>query len=168
MALPSRTGADARALRFPWRTIPNRIRTCSRGRVTGNAPQKNGAGLAAPTRRRWRSRTRAKRTRCAPLTTSSVPGAAPAVAIAARRLRELGERVPRGPRLKTEANPAGLTAREVEVLGLLAEGLRNAEIAERLVISPRTVDHHVSAILRKLEVGSRSKAVAAAQRLGLE
>ena len=94
-------------------------------------------------------------------------GATRAVAIVARRLRELGERVPRGPRLKTDANPAGLTAREVEVLGLLAEGLRNAEIAERLVISPRTVDHHVSAILRKLEVGSRSKAVAAAQRLDL-
>jgi DNA-binding CsgD family transcriptional regulator len=94
-------------------------------------------------------------------------GATPAVAIVARHLRELGERVPRGPRQNTDANPAGLTAREVEVLGLLAEGLRNAEIAERLVISPRTVDHHVSAILRKLEVGSRSKAVAAAQRLGL-
>ena len=55
----------------------------------------------------------------------------------------------------------------MEVLALLAEGLRNAEIAERLIISPRTVDHHVSAILRKLDVGSRSKAVAAAQRLDL-
>ena len=94
-------------------------------------------------------------------------GAAPAVAIVARRLRELGEPVPRGPRVKTDANPAGLTEREVEVLALLAEGLRNAEIAERLIISPRTVDHHVSAILRKLDVGSRSKAVAAAQRLDL-
>jgi DNA-binding CsgD family transcriptional regulator len=94
-------------------------------------------------------------------------GATPAVAIVARRLRELGERVPRGPRGGTQANPAGLTGREVEVLALLAEGLRNAEIAERLVVSPRTVDHHVSAILRKLEVDSRSKAVAAAQRLDL-
>lgn len=94
-------------------------------------------------------------------------GAAPAVGIVARRLRELGERVPRGPRPKTRENPAGLTARELEVLELLAEGLPNAEIAERLVVSPRTVDHHVSAILRKLDVRSRGEAGAQAARRGL-
>ena len=95
-------------------------------------------------------------------------GARPAAAIVARRLRELGERgLPRGPRPKTRANPAGLTARELEVLGLLAEGLRNAQIAERLVLSGKTVDHHVSAVLRKLEVRSRGEATAAAARLGL-
>ena len=95
-------------------------------------------------------------------------GARPAAAIVARRLRELGERgVPRGPRPKTRANPAGLTAREFEVLGLLAEGLRNAQIAERLVLSGKTVDHHVSAVLRKLGVRSRGEATAAAARLGL-
>ena len=94
--------------------------------------------------------------------------ARPAAAIVARRLRELGERgVPRGPRPKTRANPAGLTAREFEVLGLLAEGLRNAQIAERLVLSGKTVDHHVSAVLRKLDVRSRGEATAAAARLGL-
>ena len=95
-------------------------------------------------------------------------GARPAAAIVARRLRELGERgLPRGPRPKTRANPAGLTAREFEVLGLLAEGLRNAQIAERLVLSGKTVDHHVSAVLRKLGVRSRGEATAAAARLGL-
>jgi DNA-binding NarL/FixJ family response regulator len=64
-------------------------------------------------------------------------------------------------------NPAGLTARELEVLPLLAEGLRNAQIAERLIISPKTVDHHVSAILRKLNARTRGEAGAQAARLGL-
>ena len=64
-------------------------------------------------------------------------------------------------------NEAELTNRELEVLALIAEGLRNADIAERLVVSRKTVDHHVSAILRKLGVDSRVKAVAEAQRLGV-
>jgi DNA-binding NarL/FixJ family response regulator len=50
---------------------------------------------------------------------------------------------------------------------LLAEGHRNAEIAERLVVSPRTVDHHVSTILRKLAVETRGQAAAEAGRRGL-
>ena len=96
-------------------------------------------------------------------------GARPAAAIVARRLRGLGVRgLPRGPRRRTRDNPAGLTARELEVLGLLGEGLRNAQIAERLVVSQRTVDHHVTAILRKLGVGTRGEAAAEARRLGLE
>jgi DNA-binding CsgD family transcriptional regulator len=95
-------------------------------------------------------------------------GARAAVAVAARRLRERGARdIPRGPRPTTQANPARLTRREAEVLGLLAEGLRNTEIAEQLFLSPRTVDHHVSAILRKLRVETRGQATAAAERLGL-
>jgi DNA-binding NarL/FixJ family response regulator len=75
--------------------------------------------------------------------------------------------VPTGPRRSTRRNPAGLTARELEVLGLLVEGLRNADIADRLFLSRRTVDHHVSAILRKLGVETRGQAAAAADRLGV-
>jgi DNA-binding CsgD family transcriptional regulator/tetratricopeptide (TPR) repeat protein len=95
-------------------------------------------------------------------------GAEPAAAIVARRLRERGVRgVPRGPRATTRENPAGLTAREVEVLQLLGEGIRNADIAERLFLSEKTVSHHVSAILRKLGVRTRGQASAKAQRLGI-
>jgi DNA-binding CsgD family transcriptional regulator len=94
-------------------------------------------------------------------------GAQPAAAIVARRLRELGATVPRGPRQSTRANPANLTTRELDVLDLLAKGLRNAEIADRLVVSRRTVDHHVSAILRKLGARTRVEAVTSAGRLGL-
>jgi DNA-binding NarL/FixJ family response regulator len=67
----------------------------------------------------------------------------------------------------TRDNPARLTARELEVLKLVAEGMRNAEIAGRLHLSTRTVDHHVSAVLRKLGARTRGEAVAAASRLEL-
>jgi DNA-binding CsgD family transcriptional regulator len=96
-------------------------------------------------------------------------GARPAADAVARRLRELGvRRLPRRPRRATAANPAGLTARELEVLALLGSDLRNADIAARLHISEKTVDHHVSAILAKLGVRSRREAarVAAERRLG--
>jgi DNA-binding CsgD family transcriptional regulator len=73
----------------------------------------------------------------------------------------------RGPRVTTRANPAGLTTRELEVLVLVSEGLRNAEIAARLFLSEKTVAHHVSAILRKLDVSSRAQAAAEAARLGV-
>ena len=78
-----------------------------------------------------------------------------------------GLTVPRGPRPASRANPAGLTAREIEVLGLLADGLSYAEVAERLILSGKTVGHHVSAVLRKLGEPTRSRAVATALRLGI-
>jgi DNA-binding CsgD family transcriptional regulator len=84
------------------------------------------------------------------------------------RLRRRGNlRVPRGPSRATSANPAGLTRRQVEVLALLAEDLTDAEIAARLSLSTKTVGHHVSALLAKLNVGSRRQSVAAARRLGV-
>jgi DNA-binding CsgD family transcriptional regulator len=64
-------------------------------------------------------------------------------------------------------NAAGLTDRELEVLQLIAEGLTNGEIAERLFISPRTAGVHVSHILAKLNASNRASAAAAAHRLGL-
>ena len=93
---------------------------------------------------------------------------APAVRQAVLRDRHArGLVVPRGPRTASRANPAGLTAREAEVLQLLADGLSYAEVAERLVLSEKTVGHHVSAVLRKLGEPTRSRAVAAALRLGV-
>jgi ATP/maltotriose-dependent transcriptional regulator MalT len=87
----------------------------------------------------------------------------------ARRLRDLGaRRVPRGPRATTRANAAGLTRREVEVAALLRDGLTNPEIADRLVLSPKTVDHHVSAVLSKLGVSNRRHVADAAQQAGID
>ena len=71
--------------------------------------------------------------------------------------------IPRKPRPSTRSNPFGLTPRQVEILGLLVEGLSNAGISARLHISPKTVDHHVSAILSRLDVHSREQAAALAQ-----
>jgi DNA-binding CsgD family transcriptional regulator/tetratricopeptide (TPR) repeat protein len=95
-------------------------------------------------------------------------GARPGAAVVTRRLRERGVRdLPRGPRPSTQENPGGLTPRELEVLELVAQGFTNAEIAERLFLSERTVGHHVSAILRKLDVRTRAEASAEAVRLGV-
>jgi DNA-binding CsgD family transcriptional regulator len=105
------------------------------------------------------------------VTTFEQLGAEPALRLAIRHLRALGVRdlpqIRRGPHAATRANPAGLTRREAEVLTLMAEGLRNAEIAERLFLAPKTVRHHVSVILTKLGVETRIEAVRAAARLGL-
>lgn len=85
-----------------------------------------------------------------------------------RDLKSRGQSVvPARRRAATLANPAGLTARQVEVLCLLNEGLTNVELAEKLFLSVKTVDHHVSAILTKLDVTKRRDAVRKARDLGL-
>ena len=82
-------------------------------------------------------------------------GAEAAAARARSQARLQGWSTPRGRRAATKAHPQGLTRREAEVATLLAEGMSNAAIAERLVLSPRTVEHHVSAVMAKLDVSSR-------------
>jgi DNA-binding NarL/FixJ family response regulator len=89
-------------------------------------------------------------------------GAAPNADLAAKLLRDLGAPGRGSPRSAGE-----LSKRETEVLRLLGAGLSNAEIAERLVISPRTAEHHVASVLRKLELRNRSEAAAYAVREGV-
>jgi DNA-binding CsgD family transcriptional regulator/tetratricopeptide (TPR) repeat protein len=87
-------------------------------------------------------------------------GATATAGLVRRRLKATGaSRIPRGPRPSTRAHPEGLSARQAEVLELLGDGLTNAEIARRLFLTPKTVEHHVGAILRKLRVNSRAEAV---------
>jgi DNA-binding CsgD family transcriptional regulator len=95
-------------------------------------------------------------------------GRGPLSMFARRKLRQLGVRdVPRGPNKTTRENPSGLTAREVEVLQLLTHGYTNAQLAQRLHRSPKTIGHHVSALLGKLGVQSRTAAVAAGYMRGI-
>ena len=89
-----------------------------------------------------------------------------ATAVAAKlrkRLRSSGVAVSRGKSRGTRDHAAGLTSRQAEVLELLANGLANTEIAERLFLSHRTVENHVSAILMKLDAETRESAVDAAR-----
>lgn len=95
-------------------------------------------------------------------------GAAPRAAMVRRRLAATGvSRIPRGPRASTRSNPAGLTQRQVEVLTLMATELTYRQMAEKLHVSPKTVDHHASAIRSKLRVNTRDEAVAAGRALGI-
>jgi DNA-binding NarL/FixJ family response regulator len=94
-------------------------------------------------------------------------GAQAAVRAVVRDRRAAGLPVPPRPRSATRGNPLQLTRRELEVLGLLADGLTNPQIASRLYLSERTVAHHVSAVLQKLGQPNRSAAVATAVRRGI-
>ncbi len=95
-------------------------------------------------------------------------GAEPAADRVRETMRRAGiKRVPARPRASTRAAPAQLTRRQLEVLVLVEQGLGNAEIAQRLFISEKTAIHHVTAILRKLGVGTRGEAAAAARKMGI-
>ncbi len=94
-------------------------------------------------------------------------GASAVAAKLRKALRDQGVPVPRGKSRTTRDHAAGLTARQAEVLQLLDEGLSNTEIADRLFVSPRTIEHHVSAILAKLDSNTRAEAVTRAHTEGL-
>jgi DNA-binding CsgD family transcriptional regulator len=88
-------------------------------------------------------------------------GAAAAAVAVRKQMRSRGVRsIPRGARVSTRCHPHGLTRREAQTLALMSDGLRNSIIAKHLFVSTKTVDHHVSAILAKLDVASRAEAVA--------
>jgi ATP/maltotriose-dependent transcriptional regulator MalT len=91
-------------------------------------------------------------------------GARPSADLLREKLRVTGAPgIPRRPRSSTRDNPFGITNRQLEILALLIAGLSNAEIAARMHISLKTVDHHVSAVLSKLGVHSRQQAATLAQ-----
>ena len=95
-------------------------------------------------------------------------GARPAVDRVRLQLRRAGVRnIPRGKRATTRRNPAGLTNRELDVLYLLAENASNDEVAHRLSISVKTVEHHVSTVIHKLNCHRRGQAISRAHRLGI-
>ncbi|WFP64748.1 LuxR family transcriptional regulator [Mesorhizobium sp. WSM4904] len=95
-------------------------------------------------------------------------GARPVAQHVRGMMRQSGvSHIARGPRQATRANLAGLTQRQMEVLQLIERGFSNKKIAAHLTISPKTVDHHVSAVLEKLEAVSRGEATAAARASGL-
>ena len=94
---------------------------------------------------------------------------APATArLTRQKMRRLAIRsIPAGPRTATREHPLGLTRREREVLDLICARHTNAEIAGKLFISVKTVDHHVSAVLAKLDAPTRRAAATRAAKLGL-
>ena len=95
-------------------------------------------------------------------------GAPAAAQLTRHKMRALGVRsIPAGPRTATRSDPLGLTRREREVLDLISAGHSNAEIAAKLFLSAKTVDHHVSAVLAKLGTPTREAAAAHAARLRL-
>ncbi len=95
-------------------------------------------------------------------------GSPPALMLTRRRLHERGVRhLPRGPHSTTRANPQGLTKRQMEILHLLAQGMSNVAIAHQLSTSPRTIEHHVTALLAKLNARTRAEAIHRSYELGL-
>ena len=85
-----------------------------------------------------------------------------------QKMRMMGIRgIPRGPRPATRKNPFGLTSREMEVLAYLVEGSSNTVIATKLSLSTRTVEHHITSILQKMDVQSRIEAASLAIKINI-
>ena len=128
------------------RTPTTRRPTPARSRATGAARRRRGRRSATRTSAPRRScEADEEEARLEALATIDEFGAARAASHLRRRLRAAGvRRIPRGPRAASRSGPAGLTPRETEVLDLIVRGATNAEIAQALVIAPKTVDHHVS------------------------
>ena len=149
------------------------LRCGSLGRSCRRCPGRSGSRLPATGGRRSQAGARSMLPYEAAL--AALPGDATAAAEAHAALRRIeahaaasafareraaaGLSVPRGPRAATWADPAGLTAREREVLALVALGRTNRQIARSLVLSEKTVGHHVSSLLRKLGARTRTEAV---------
>ena len=143
---PPRDGELAEPYRLSWQ-------------ATGSGRRGCGPASAARTTPRWPCSTRRTRRRCVTaLDISPISAPPPPSQIARQRMRALGVRsIPAGPRAATRADPLGLTRREREVLDLICAGHTNAEIAAKLFISAKTVDHHVSAVLAKLDAPTRER-----------
>ena len=159
-----RTGSSRELPREPRRALPaaDRRRLGRRGASLAGPglPLRGRDGPAGQPRRRTRLREA--------LQILTGLRAAAVIRVARRKMRDLGIRsIPAGPRAATREHPLGLTRREHEVLDLIVDGHTNAEIAEQLFISAKTVDHHVSAVLAKLGVPDRNVAASEAVRLGL-
>jgi DNA-binding CsgD family transcriptional regulator len=173
---------DWEILRYlKWRADGAMIAPCCEAHLTNGAPRP----YALQMRGEWRAaadawgRLGCPYERAQALADGDVPamedalqlflalGAAPAADRVRQDLRRAGvNRLRRGPRSSTRAHPAGLTRRESEILALLARNLSNPAIGGRLFVSPKTVEHHVSAILGKLDVATRDAAVVEARRRG--
>ena len=138
--------------------------------ATGAAPLSNGSRLGCPyhlAEALWHADEEPALLRALEIY-DGLGAARPAGRLRAELRRRGATSVPRGPRRGTRESRLGLTPRQHEVLVLLGEGATNAEIAARLVLSTRTVDHHVAAVLGKLGVTSRRDVAAAARRLGVD
>ncbi|WP_033319285.1 ATP-binding protein [Streptomyces yerevanensis] len=136
-----------------------RWREAARAWLAAGCPYEHAAALAE---------SAAPEDKLAALSALDVLGAQPLARLIRGELRRIGVRhIPRGPLAVTRDNPAGLTERQLQVMRLLAQGLTNHEIAERLVLSVRTVDNHVSAVLEKLGARTRREVSVHATELGL-